>query len=84
MRNIQNDQQAIAIALSYAQERAPIQKIRNVLFEDRYDGILVDYADEPAYALRRVKTTSTSGITCQLLLTCVSLVPQILTVRNEI
>lgn len=45
MRNIQNDQQAIAIALSYAQERGPIQKIRNVLFEDCYDGILVDYAD---------------------------------------
>jgi hypothetical protein len=45
MRNIQNDQQAVIIALSHAQERGPIQKIRNVRFENLYDGILVDYAD---------------------------------------
>lgn len=45
MKNIQNDQQAIVIALSHAQGRGPITKIRNVQYENRYDGILVDYAD---------------------------------------
>ena len=45
MKNIQNDQQAVIIALSHAQDRGPITKIRNVQYEGRYDGILVDYAD---------------------------------------
>ena len=72
MKSIKNDQQAVIIALSHAQERGPITKIRNVQYEDRYNGILVDYADGTILRIAACEDDKNQGRTCQLSLTCVS------------